>query len=191
MAEIKQRETNRSDDELVAAFRQSGCRHSLDELVSRHIPKVRGLVFQMVLDDSVADDLTQEVFLRGCRGLTGFNGKSQFSTWIFRIAMNTTYSYLTRRDRSPVEFHADVPERFEVGTAGPEQAVVQAEFEDEVAAALSELSPKLRAAIVLVSLQQLGVSKSASIEGCSTATMYWRIHEARKQLKHRLRKHLS
>jgi RNA polymerase sigma-70 factor (ECF subfamily) len=60
-----------------------------------------------------------------------------------------------------------------------------------VEAALGELSPKLRGAIVLTSLQNLEAKEAARIEGCTTATMYWRIHEARRQLKKRLKKYLS
>ena len=53
-----------SDEELIAAYRASPSGEMLDELVRRHLRRVRALVFQMVLDDAAADDLTQEVFLR-------------------------------------------------------------------------------------------------------------------------------
>ena len=82
------------------------------------------MVFQMVLDHSLADDVTQEVFLRAFRGLSGFRGKSKFSTWLYRVAMNTTRSFLARSGRSPVEFRAEVPERSAEESTGPEQAMI-------------------------------------------------------------------
>ena len=69
---------------------------------------------------------------------------------------------------------------------------MHAEFEDEVSAALAALSPEAaQAAIVLTSVQQISIPEAAGIEGCSTATMYWRIHEARRLLKRRLERYLS
>jgi RNA polymerase sigma-70 factor (ECF subfamily) len=68
---------------------------------------------------------------------------------------------------------------------------MEAELDGQIRAALSELSPKLRAAIVLASVEGFGAREAARIEGCTTATMYWRIHQARKELRHRLRNWLS
>jgi DNA-directed RNA polymerase specialized sigma24 family protein len=101
--------------------------------------------------------------------------------------MNTVRTYLKRRARSRVQFHDELPEGAAVSLAAPDGAVIQA----EVQTALASLSPQLRAAIVLVCLQEQPASHAAEIEGCSTDTMYWRVHEARRQLKQRLAEHLS
>jgi DNA-directed RNA polymerase specialized sigma24 family protein len=55
-----------------------------------------------------------------------------------------------------------------------------------IEAAIRDLPPKLRAAIVLTAIEQFTVQKAARVEGCAIGTMYWRIHEARKLLKQRL-----
>ena len=65
------------------------------------------------------------------------------------------------------------------------------ELDSEIESALASLSPKLRAAIVLTSVQGLDVKEAARIEGCTTATLYWRIHQARRQLRSRLERWLS
>ncbi|MEQ8790979.1 MAG: RNA polymerase sigma factor [Pirellulaceae bacterium] len=179
-----------SDAELIAAHRKSGSKQPLEILVSRHLPTVHKLLFQMVLDHSTADDLTQEAFLRAFRGLPSFGGRASFSTWLHRIALNTVYDHFDRCKRSPLEF-AGEPPAASSGSGGPEQAAIDSELAGEIETALGQLSPKLRAAIVLTSLQQLEVAQAAELEGCSTATMYWRIHEARKQLKQRLGAYLS
>lgn len=145
----------------------------------------------MVLNDEVADDLTQDVFLRVVRGLERFEGRSEFSTWLFRIAMNTVKSHFAKQSRFAVQSHDDLPECTTTSTASPEGAVLQAELATEIQTALAGLSPKFRSAIVLVCLEGLPTSDAADIENCSTDTMYWRVHEARRQLKEVLAEHLS
>ena len=68
------------DSELIDSYRATGCRDPLDELARRYLGRMRNVVYQMVLDDQAADDLTQEVMLRALRGLANFNGRAAFST---------------------------------------------------------------------------------------------------------------
>ena len=65
------------------------------------------------------------------------------------------------------------------------------ELDEVIQAALAELSPKLRAAVVLITLEQVDAAEAARIEGCSRATIYWRFHKARKQLKKSLERHIN
>jgi RNA polymerase sigma-70 factor, ECF subfamily len=178
-----------ADEQLVDSYRNSGEPSAADELVRRHLPRVNALIYQMVLDESASDDLTQEAFLRALSQLHTFRGDSSFVTWLVQVALNTTYNYLQRRKRSRVEFVPSPPERPD-SQPGPDESVLADELSSEIAAALAGLSPKLRAAIVLTSLQRLDVREAARIEGCTTATLYWRIHQARKQLRSRLEKWL-
>ncbi len=181
----------RSDEQLVASYQDSGRREALEELAERHLGAVRAMIYPMVLDKTVADDLTQEVFLRAIRGLAGFDGRAKFSTWLYRVAMNTTHSFLARRNRSPVSFQRELPDQPQQTSKTPEGTAMENELDGAIRAALADLTPKLRAAIVLTALEQKDAAEAARIEGCSTATMYWRIHEARKQLKKRLEGHLA
>ena len=73
----------------------------------------------------------------------------------------------------------------------PDQSLLEHELDQQIADALASLSAKLRAAIVLTGLQQLSADEAAELEGCSVATMYWRIHEARRQLEGRLSGYLK
>ena len=97
-----------SDEELVAQYRDSRADSALEELIERHVPKVRAMIFSMVLDDNAADDLTQETLLRAIRAIDSFEGRSQFGTWLYRIAMNATRGFLDRQHRSPVVFRAEL-----------------------------------------------------------------------------------
>ena len=100
-----------SDDELLDAFSGTGAVRHFDELVRRHIGKVRGMIYPMVLNDADADDITQEVFLRVMNGISRFKRRSSFSTWLYRIVMNTTHTFLTRRTRNPLEHREDPPDQ--------------------------------------------------------------------------------
>jgi RNA polymerase sigma-70 factor (ECF subfamily) len=184
-----------SDEQLLALHQESkrsGAERAsaVEDLLRRHLPRINALVYRMVLDESVADDITQDVFLSALGGLSTFRHKAKFSTWLCRIALNTTYSYLRTEKRSPISYCRELSEDCS-REPSPEATVLWAELDGEVRAALSELSPKLRAAIVLTSLDQLDAKEAAQIEGCTIATMYWRIHQARKKLRHRLQNWLS
>jgi RNA polymerase sigma-70 factor, ECF subfamily len=178
-----------SDEDLIAAIRSGEDAGTLDTLVERHLPRVRSMVFQMICDDAAADDVTQEVFLRAIRALAGFDGRSKFSTWLFRIAKNTALTHLERRSRVPSSSSVDAADCVAVAAA-PDRQLLSEELSEEIRLALAHLSPALRSAIVLTSLQGLSPSEAAKVEECSTATIYWRIHEARKQLRKRLKEHL-
>lgn len=149
------------------------------------------MVLQMVHNDSEADDVTQEVFLRAFRGVDSFGGQAEFSTWLYRVTMNTTYSYLHRRSRAPVAFQPELSAFAESADASPERVLLQAELTTEVEVAVSSLSPRIRGAIVLVCLQGVSPTEAAEIEGCSVSTIHWRVHEGRRKLKQLLKEHLT
>ena len=184
-------EADLTDEALLMAFRRAGDPSLLDPLLRRHLPRVRSMVGQLVLNDYDADDLTQEVFLRAVRGLAQFDGRSQFSTWLYRVAINLARSHLARRGRVAPSSNGTCVEPAAASHHGPSQQAVQHELEEAVEQALGTLSEKLRTAVVLVHLQGISVQEAAEIEGCTRATMYWRVHEARRQLKKQLKDYLA
>ena len=141
------------------------------------------MMYQMALNHADADDLTQEVFIRAWRGLAGFRGGASFSTWLHRIAMNCAMSFLGRRARRAATPLEEAPEPPAPCGDRPDLRVSATEVDERIRAALDKLTPKLRAAIVLTVLQDCALPEAARIEGCALATMYWRVHEARRQLK--------
>lgn len=172
-----------TDLELIAAYRQDGQSGHVGELFQRHLGRMRGMLYQLTLNHADADDLTQEVFLRAQRGLAGFGGRAEFSTWLHRIALNCVRSHWARQTRRPVADIEEVPEPAAPSGERPDRRVAAAEMDGRIRAALEQLSPKLRAAIVLTVLQERPMTEAARIAGCALATLYWRVHEARRQLK--------
>ncbi len=175
---------------LLEAYRRRACSRSLEELVGRHSGDVRNLIYPMVLDADEANELTQETWLRAFQGLARFNGRSAFSTWLLRIAMNTTYTYLERKKRLPVTSLSDPLEPVDDVNEQPHDNLIKAELDAAIESALKSLTPKLRGAIVLTVMKGLSPVEAAKVEGCTAGTMYWRIHQARQLLQVRLGKWL-
>ena len=180
------------DEGLIARYLESGEREALDCLVRRHVGKVRSAIFAMVLNDADADDLTQEVLVRAVRGLGGMRDNRSFSAWLCSIAMNTTRSFLRSKARQRAfDEKNGVEEAVAPACGTPVRLREGAELGDAIEAGLESLSPTLRAAIVLTAIHGLEPREAASVEGCATATIYWRIHQAKKALKERLKEHLE
>ena len=175
-----------SDDDLIRAFRHEGDRAALNGLIRRHVGWVRAMIYGMVLNDADADELSQEVLVRAIRGLPRFRGDARFSTWLRRIATNTVRTFLARASRPASRAHHCLREHADARAATPEQSAIAAELDERITEALGSLSPPLRAAIVLTAIEGVAVRAAARIENCSVATMYWRVHKARRILKKRL-----
>lgn len=177
------------DEQLIDLYRETGEIGHFDELARRYVGKVRAMVYPMVLNDADADELTQEVFIRVARAIGAFRREARFSTWLYRIAMNTSHSFIRKRDRNPMGSGETVPDQMDPG-ADPAGRLAGKEMDHDISGALAGLSAPLRAAIDLVVLQGMSVGDAARIEGCMTVTMYWRVHEARRLLRHKLEQHL-
>ncbi len=189
--QLDERIDERIDEQLIANYKASGTTADLDELFERHLGKVRNVAFRIVLCNATADDITQEVFVKVIRSMHTFRGQASFSTWLYRITVNTVREHLRKRshvhkfvehNQTTDEQQAD-ERQSERQSERPEQAAIFGETVIEVEQALAKLSAKLRTAIVLTAIEHLSPKEAAAIEGCSMATMHWRIHQARKQLK--------
>ena len=88
------------DDTLVARV-QRGEKTAFDLLVRKYQHKVAKLVGRYVFDRTEVEDITQEVFIKAYRAITGFRGDSAFYTWLYRIAVNTAKNYLEAQGRRP------------------------------------------------------------------------------------------
>src|SRR6266568_5303904 len=89
-------------DRLVAAARE-GDRAAFDELVRRTYVDTYTLAMRLTADEEDARDVVQETYLRAWKGLKGFRGDAQFTTWLYRITANTAYTTVKRRRRNRVD----------------------------------------------------------------------------------------
>jgi RNA polymerase sigma-70 factor (ECF subfamily) len=184
----------RPDDVLVEEARQ-GKSEAFAELARRHQQRIFGLIYGMTKNRSDADDLCQEVFLTAFRSIPGFQGRSSFSTWVYRIAINASLNFLKRRGREGERagFHDNLPEGDggKAATSSPEMSAVRNELQDRIEDAVGSLPPLFKASFVLVAGQGLSHAEAARALGCSENTVSWRMHKARKMLQARLKPFLN
>jgi RNA polymerase sigma-70 factor (ECF subfamily) len=160
--------TPRRDDdrEAIEACRR-GESEAFDRLVERYQRHVYRLCYRYVNNHHDANDMAQEVFLKAYRALGRFRGDSSFSTWLYRIAVNTCLNF--RSSRRP-ETH-EVPD----GLADPGSGVVDRLDRDErsrrVLEAVGRLPEKQRATVILKVYHDLTHEEVAQILGSSVGTV--------------------
>jgi RNA polymerase sigma-70 factor (ECF subfamily) len=148
-------------------------------LVEKYQKKVVGMIYQMVRDHHLSEDLAQDVFLNVYQGLRSFNpARASFSTWLYRIAQNKTLNAIQRK--KPV-FLPEVPEG--VSPQNAFHVVDLQEFHAELDRVLDRLPIKQKIAFVWAEIEELSYQDIAEIEGVSVGTIKSRIHSARQQLR--------
>ena len=183
----------RPDDLLVDEARR-GSREAFAELVRRHERKVYGVAFRLAGGHADADDLAQEVFLTAWRSLGSFRGEAGFSTWLYRIAVNTATTFLRKkgreRGRVAIDEGAAVPGLASPG-GSPESRSAASELRGRLDEAVAALPAHFRAAFALVAGEGLSHAEAARALGCSENTVSWRMHKARRLLRERLKPYLE
>jgi RNA polymerase sigma-70 factor (ECF subfamily) len=175
-----------SESEWLGRCR-AGDRAAWRWLYDRHFPQVYRLAIHLGAHDREAADVCQEVFLRVYRGLAGFRGESQFSTWLFRITLNEVSR--VRRAGGLRRALATLLGREEAGVpvTRPDQRAEQTEALRELEAVLARMKPKHREVFVLFELEELGLPEVAAVIGCGVETAKSRLRLARADFE-RLRR---
>jgi RNA polymerase sigma-70 factor (ECF subfamily) len=187
---------DRTEQDLIASAR-AGDQEAFAELVMLHADRVYGALRRFGLEAGDADEVTQEVFLRAWRGLGGFEQRSQFSTWLYRIAFNEAQRRLSRRTlpRAAPAPESDAPDPVAVlpepAESGPEARALADEFERTLDAALEQLPPEWRTAVVLRDVEGLSTHDAAEIAGVGEAAFKSRLHRGRMQLRGLLEPYLG
>jgi len=179
----------RSPHEKAAELVQrakAGDRHAFGELVRRYRRRIYALCLHLTSNESDADDVTQEVFLKAYRALDQFAGRSEFFTWVYRMAVNRSLNARRDRARRAKRTICDDPrvaKAVAVDAAGdPAKAAELRQTYARLLAALDRLPATMRTTVVLVALQGLSHAEAAVVQKCSPGTIAWRIHVARDQL---------
>jgi RNA polymerase sigma-70 factor (ECF subfamily) len=159
---------------------QRGDERAFGFIVVAYETPVFNYVLRMVGDRALAEDLTQEIFLRVYQGLAGFSLRCRFTTWLFQVAKNRVLDELRARDRKPHALVAldDVPP-LEVIDAPPERV----EAIDAVWRAVAELNADLKMALLLRDVVGLSYTEIADSLEITLATVKWRIFKAREEVQ--------
>jgi RNA polymerase sigma-70 factor (ECF subfamily) len=175
--------TELDDDALIERAANGGDNAAFAELVRRHQGRVRGLLLRLTNNATLADDLAQEVFLRAYRGLVGFEGRSRFSTWIYRIAYNVFLNHRTRSKEL-----AALPPGFETNAPAPdsELSASRLDMRRDLAAAIVELPERYRVVVTLYYLEDVSYPEIAEVLDLPLGTVKTHLHRAKKLLRDRL-----
>jgi RNA polymerase sigma-70 factor (ECF subfamily) len=184
-----------SDEADLLTRARQGDTAAFGALVRLHQKRVYAAALHVTGNHSDADDVTQEAFVRAFRGLASFDGRSDFFTWLYRIAVNTSLNRLRSTKRATALATAGATEAAQVG-GRPEGLGAPHLAPDEMAAlsqqvrttltAMSQLSPPLRVTLVLATIEGLGHKQIADILDIPEGTVAWRVNEARRILRERL-----
>lgn len=183
---------------------QSGSAAAFGRLVAIYQVKLYGFLFSYVGREDVADELTQEAFLKAWRGLKGFRAESRFQTWLFQIGLNVLRSWGRRekirrlrerafgwvRDddappRSPEDHLADA--RLD---ADPHRVAAAADLRTRTNAAVAGLPPKEKAVFLLRHEQGLPLADIARVLNVAEGTVKAHLFHALAKLRKNLEEHL-
>jgi len=166
-----------SDSDLIARVLLDDDHHAFGELVRRHQSAVRGTLRKLTAgNETLADELAQETFLRAYRSLKSYRGEAKFSTWLYRIAYNAFQSD-ARRHKPQVE----LDEAAEQLTQEPETQML--DLRHDVEAAMQYLTERERTAITLCYTSGLTHEEAAEMLSWPLGTVKTEILKAKEKLR--------
>jgi RNA polymerase sigma-70 factor (ECF subfamily) len=159
---------------------------AFDLVVERHRRAVYQLCYRFVGNHEDASDLTQDVFLRAFRGLRTFRGQSSIATWLYRIGVNVCLNHVSARSLSakaapldPLESQQIVDTRAETAS----ERLLRSERGARVRAAIAQLPPKQRAALILRIYHELSHQEIAKVLKSSAGAVKANVFHALRSLK--------
>ena len=172
------------DSSLVARARD-GDRAAFEELTRRHASRIHGVVRRLGASQDEADEITQEAFLRAWRGIAGFNGDSQFFTWLCSIAINESRREIRRRlsRGTLLSLDKDGAQEPPDPSADPYRSTASTELRHRLEDAVRGLPVKYRAPLILRDVEGLTTEDAAAVLGLSESAFKSRLHRARRAVQ--------
>lgn len=164
---------------------QAGNGDAFEQLFETYREDVFRFAYLVVRDPGLAQDVTQETFIKVFRSIANFAFRSSFKSWLYRVAVNEAISLLRRR-RIKEEFE---PSPDAAGGAGPsrawqpEEAVLESEVRWALRSAIGQLDPLHRSVVVLKYYHEFSDAEIANILSCPPGTVKSRLHRARELLR--------
>jgi RNA polymerase sigma-70 factor (ECF subfamily) len=159
-----------------------------DEVVREHADHVYRLAYRLSGNRHDAEDLTQDTFIRVFRSLASFK-PGTFEGWLHRITTNLFLDMVRRRGRLRMESLPEDTDRLAGDAPDPEQVFDVNHLDPALQAALDELAPDFRVAVVLCDVEGLSYEEIGATLGVKLGTVRSRIHRGRTALRAALRRH--
>ena len=181
-------------DQQVVLLARGGREAAYRELIRRYERPIFALLFRMVRDRELAEDLSQETFVKALNAIDSYRPEFKFSSWIFKIANNAAIDHLRRRELDTLSLdgspHAETPEAMQatalqigVRQESPLEAVEARELGGAIEAAIGRLRPEYRSCILLRHVEGRAYEEIAEILSLPLGTVKTYIHRARNELR--------
>lgn len=182
-----------SDQEVVLQARE-GLEAAYRELIRRYERPIFSLIYRMVRDRALAEDLSQETFIKALNAIDSYRPEYKFSSWIFKIANNAAIDQIRRRELDTLSLdgspHATTPDEIEatalqVSARGlsPLEALESSELGGQIEQAIGRLRPEYRSCILLRHVEGLAYEEIAELMNLPLGTVKTYIHRARNELR--------
>ena len=159
----------------------AGSQSAFEQILRRYQRPILSLLVRLTGDPALAEDLAQETFVKAFRNLAAFDSKRRLSSWLFRIAHNTGIDAL--RKSRPVTVDLDAGEPFaELAAPAAADPVERRALGRAIQAALAELRPDQRTAVVLRYESGLSFEEIGHVLGIPESTARSHVHRARRDL---------
>ena len=176
-------EKNEPGDVELARLSAGGDTKAFEQLYRRHFRRVYALCLRMLGDQTLAEDLTQDVFIQLFNKIGSFRGESQFTTWLHRMTVNQVLMHFRKRSTKSelTTEEGETPVQIVRGTENPNAMPVV----DRIALerAVSELPPGYRTVFVLHDVEGYEHDEIARMLGVSEGTSKSQLHKARLKLR--------
>ncbi len=187
--------TERDADLILVERVRKGDKRAFELLMEKYRRKIGRLLARMVRDPEEVEDIAQETFIKAYRALPQFRGDAAFSTWLYRIAVNTAKNYLAARNRNMLtvsevsgEEEEGGDERYAVSDIDtPDAHLLSKQIAYAVNEAVEALPEELRTAITLREIEGMSYEDIANFMGCPIGTVRSRIFRAREAIAAKLR----
>ncbi len=175
---------------------------AFDQIVERYQHKIYGYVRRLVQNETDAEDITQEVFLKALVSMNGFRQESSLQTWLFRIATNLCRDLLRRRQRERGWLPLWRPADSEVGDTEnsidlpdyrdePERLLLREELSEHLHRAINHLPIAMREVLVLHDIESLSYEEVAQALNIPIGTVKSRLFHARAKLRNALASYVN
>lgn len=192
MAKYELKEGEKTDLELISEF-QAGKQSSFEELISRYSEKAYNLALRFTRNAEDAEEVLQDVFVTVYRKIDGFEGKSSFSSWLYRVTVNAGLMKIRKRKQDKSISLEDILPQIENSfimrsndRESGDEVTYRHQMKDALESAIASLPDDYRPVFILRDIDGLTSREVSQILGLSVPAVKSRLHRSRLMLRRRL-----
>ena len=196
MRDTKNKISNKEVDLSLVRRAKKGDYRAFDLLVLKYQSRLISIAFKYVKERQLAEDITQEAFIKAYKSIDSFREESSFYTWVYRITVNTAKNYLVSLKRKKDFLMSDLSEDDsfyleKLDIESPQEILKANELRDLIFEALSTLGEETRTALSLREFDGLSYEQIAGIVNCPVGTVRSRIFRGREIIEEEIGKYMD